>query len=238
MIKGISLGQYRHKESVIHFLDARIKISYVILLSIISFSIKSSFYIAVFTSFILLILLLAKIDLKSFAKNLRPFYLIFVFILLMYILFSPNQIKLGLIAVWRFFILISISMLLTFTTKLSDIVGAIEKLSRPLKIFKIKPRNIAVMISIAIRFIPVMFINFERAREAMLSRLANFRKLKHIKLLILVVLERMLKSASNLSDAMHSRLYNENVESKRIMKLGEYDYLSMIAMALLLLFIY
>jgi energy-coupling factor transport system permease protein len=131
-----------------------------------------------------------------------------------------------------------ISMLLTYTTTIQNLIIAIEKLSKPLKVFSIKPRNIAVMISVAVRFIPVMFIHFERAREAMLSRIANFRRTKNIKLLVTIVLEKMLKSASNLSDAMYSRLYNENVVDRKMMKLKKYDYLSFIVIAILILLIY
>ena len=61
----------------------------------------------------------------------------------------------------------------------------------------------------------------------MLARLADFRKLRNIKLLMLALLERMFKSASNLSDALQSRLYNENVESQKVLRLKLYDYLSL-----------
>ena len=93
---------------------------------------------------------------------------------------------------------------------------AIEKLLKPLSIVGIKPRNAALMVSITIRFVPVMFINLERLKEAMLARLANFRKLSRIKLLVLALLERMFKSASNVSDAMQSRLYNEDIADKKL----------------------
>ena len=156
----------------------------------------------------------------------------------MYLLFSRNQLLLGTIYLWRFLMLIIISLLLTYTTTVSDLITAIEKLSKPLKIFNIKPRNIAVMISVAIRFIPVMFISLEKTREAMLSRLVNFRKIKYLKLLVLLLLEKMLKSASNLSDALHSRLYNENAKSSKIMKLEKNDYISIVVIIIFVLIIY
>ncbi len=233
MIKRFTFGQYRSKNTVVHSLDARIKITYVVVLGILSFTIKSKFEIIVFSLFMLCIVLLSKMGLNELIKNLRPFYFIFIFLLLMYLIFSRSQIILGLRYIWRFLMLIIISMLLTYTTTIQNLIAAIEKLSKPLKIFKIKSRNIAVMISVAVRFIPVMFVNFEKTREAMLSRLTNLRKIKHIRLLVMLLLEKMFKSASNLSDAMYSRLYNENVESRRIMKLKKYDYLSILVIALL-----
>ena len=238
MIRRLTFGQYRNKNSVIHKLDSRIKIIYVVVLGVLAFTIRTRFEITVFSLFILLLILLAKMNLRDLLKNLRPFYFIFIFIFLMYLLFSRNQFLLGTIYLWRFLMLIIISLLLTYTTTVSDLITAIEKLSKPLKIFNIKPRNIAVMISVAIRFIPVMFISLEKTREAMLSRLVNFRKIKYLKLLVLLLLEKMLKSASNLSDALHSRLYNENAKSSKIMKLEKNDYISIVVIIIFVLIIY
>ena len=238
MIKRLTFGQYRSKNSVIHSLDARIKIIYVVVLGILSFTIRSKFEIIVFSLFMLYIVLSSKMGLNELIKNLKPFYFIFIFLLLMYLIFSRSQIILGIAYTWRFLMLIMISMLLTYTTSIQSLIAAIEKLSMPLKIFRIKPRNIAVMIAVAVRFVPVMFVNFEKIREAMLSRLANLRKIKHIKILVMLLLERMMKSASNLCDAMHSRLYNENAESRKIMNLKVVDYLSILVVAVLILIIY
>ncbi|MBI4452867.1 energy-coupling factor transporter transmembrane protein EcfT [Candidatus Woesearchaeota archaeon] len=238
MIKKLYFGQYRHRETMLHSLDPRLKIIYVLVLSILAFLSKSMNDMIVFSSFILLCVLLAKIDVKTIIKGLRSFYFIFAFLFLMYLMFSPNQLRQGLVAIWRFLMFILISMILTFTTPISGLVTAIEKLSSPLKIFGIRPRNIATTVSIAIRFIPVMFVNFERMRESMISRLADFRKMNHIKLVVSLMLHKMLKSASNLSDAMYSRLYNEGIEINKILKLKEYDYVSIVFVALFILLIY
>jgi energy-coupling factor transport system permease protein len=167
-------------------------------------------------------------EVRYILQNLKRFSSIFLFILLMYIIFSNNKIFEGVVVLWRFLMLILLSLILTYTTSLSDLTLAIEKLSKPLKIFGIKPQNIAIMLSIAIRFIPVMFVRFEHIREGMLARLADFRKLKVIKILVLSLLERMFASASTLSDAMTARLYNENIESNKIMVLGKNDYISLV----------
>lgn len=238
MIKMLTFGQYKFKDSVLHSINARIKIIYVVVLGILSFTIKSKFEVIVFSLFMLYIVLLSKMSLNELIKNLRPFYFIFVFLLLMYLLFSRSQIILGLTYIWRFLTLIIVSMLLTYTTTIKELIAAIESLSKPLKVFRIKPRNIAVMVSVAVRFIPLMFIKFEKTREAMASRLADFRKIRHLKLLVLNILEKMFSSASNLSDAMHSRLYNENAESKAAVKLKKKDYLSMIVVMSFILIIY
>ena len=238
MVKGLTLGQYTDKNSAVHGLDSRLKFVYIILLGILVFMIKNTEEIIIFSVFMIFLMLISKISLQNLQRNLRAFYSIFIFILMMYLIFSRNQLNQGFLAIWRFLMLILISMAFTFTTKISDIITAIEKLTKPLKFFGIKPRNIATMISIAIRFVPSMSTAMEKTREAMISRLADFRKPKHIKLFMIVMLEKMLKSASNLSDAMQARLYNENIENKRIMNLKTNDYLSIAVLAILILIIY
>ena len=238
MIKKLYFGQYRHKETVLHSLDPRIKVIYVLVLSIMAFLSKDIPRITIFSLFIILCIMLAKIGIKTILKGLRSFYFIFIFLILMYLVFSPGQLRQGFIAIWRFLMFILISMILTFTTPIAGLVAALERFSKPLKIFGIKPRNIATMVSIAIRFIPVMFINFERIRESMLSRLADFKKMKNIKLVVILMLHKMLKSASNLSDAMYSRIYDENVESSKPLEFKKYDYISMIFVIILILIIY
>lgn len=235
MLKKLSFGQYTYKNSIIHSLDSRLKIIYVLMTGILIFLIDDFLKTAIFSFFIIIVILLSKIEIKNLIKSLRPFFFIFIFIFLMYLIFSRNKLEQGIFTLWRFLMLITISLILTFTTTISHMVIAIEKLIKPLKIPKIKPRNIAVMISITIRFIPVMFLNLEKLKEAMLARLANFKKSKHIKLIMLALLDRMFKSASNLSNAMQSRLYNENAESHKILKLGKYDYISV---AFILIFIF
>ena len=238
MLKNLLFGQYKYKNSLVHMLDPRLKLLYIIALSILVFIIKEPFKILTFSFFIAIIIVLSKLEVKYLIKGLRPFFFIFVFILVMYAVFSRNQLEQGIIALWRFLMLVVISLILTFTTTISSLVTAIEKLIKPLKILNIKPRNVAVMISITIRFVPVMFLNLEKLKEAMISRLANFKKLKNIKLLVLALLERMLKSASGLSDAMQSRLYNENAENHKILKLSRYDYISIAFIIMVMLIIY
>ena len=238
MIKRLYFGQYGHKDSIVHKIDPRLKLVFIFIFSIMAFTIDKPFERLVFTMFILFIILISKIEAKMLFRNLRPFYFMFAFILTMYLIFSREQLKQGLIVIWRFFMLITMSFVLTYTTTISNLVAAIEKLIKPLGVFKIKPRNVAVMISITVRFIPVMFVNLEKLREAMASRLADFRKFRHIKLLMISLLERMFKSASNLSDAMRSRLYNENAGSSKTMKFGTCDYVSAILIAMLIAFIY
>lgn len=238
MIKNLYFGQYSHGNSLMHGLDPRVKLLQTTALSSLVFFINGAVKTLAFSFFVIAVVLLSKISIKRLIKSLKPFYLIFVFILAMYVIFSRDRLLEGIAAVWRFIVLVILSFTLTFTTSASDLVAAVEKLAKPLKFLNIKPRNIAMMISATIRFIPVMILHMERAKESMIARLADFRKLRHIKIIMLALLERMLKSASNLSDAAQSRLYSENAESSKKLKLGKYDYASAVIVLIFILAVY
>ena len=229
MLRNLIIGQYVYEDSFIHKLDPRIKIWFVILISIVLFLIKSYAGFALAVIFIAAIALLSRIKIKNVLRNLRPFLFFFVFILLMYALFSRNELVKGIITVLRFVLLIIIASVLTFSTTISDLVLALEKLFKPLKIMGIKSRDIAVMVSITLRFIPLFFLEAMKIRDAKLSRLAELKKLKHIKLIIIPLLENVFKRASNLSDAMESRCYrNYRYSNFKELKLGLRDYVAIV----------
>jgi energy-coupling factor transporter transmembrane protein EcfT len=234
-MSNLYFGSFVFKNSFIHRLDARIKIFYVFALSTLIFSVKKFPDVLIFTAVIVFILAVAKMDANYLVKNLRKFLSVFLLIFFMYVIFSNDKIIEGVFVLWRFLWLILISLVLTYSTSLSDLTLAIEKISQPLKIFGIKPRNIALMVTVAIRFIPVMFLRLERCKEAMLARLADFKKLKTIKILVITLLEHMFAQASTLSDAMTARLYNEDAESSGIMRLGRNDYISLMVFSTFLL---
>jgi energy-coupling factor transport system permease protein len=145
----------------------------------------------------------------------------------MYVLFTPDKLTIGIMTVWKFTLLVIVASLLTFSTSISQLVYAIEKLFYPLKLFKISPRNIAVMVSATIRFIPLLFQEANKIRDAQKSRCANFKKIKHIIGLVIPLLRKTFNKASNLADAMESRCYRDNNYTHFIeLKTNKVDYLS------------
>jgi len=238
MFKKLTFGQYTHKNSIIHKLDPRIKIITVVLLSTTAFLMNSYYKFAIFSLFIFLLMILSKINFSSLLRNLRPFFFMFLFILLMYIFFSRNELDQGIRTIWKFILFIIIASILTFTTTITNMVAAIEKLLIPLKIIKINPRTIAVLIALTIRFVPSLFLYADRIRDARLARLGNLKNPKQIKLLFLPLIERVFKSASNLSDAMLSRNYTEKRTTYfNIIRLKYYDYISFSLLIVFMLFI-
>ena len=143
----------------------------------------------------------------------------------MYFLFSKNEISQGIITVWRFVLLIIIASILTFSTSISHLVYAIEKLFMPLKLIGVNSRNIAVMVSATIRFIPLLFSEASKIKDAQKSRGANLKKVKHIVGLINPLLRKTFVRASNLAAAMESRCYRDYGYSHfKELKISTRDY--------------
>ena len=238
MLKKLTLGQYTNKDSIIHKLDPRIKILAVIALSATAFLLETYYKFAISSLFILLLVLLSRINFPSLFRNLRPFFFIFMFILFMYILFSRDQLVQGIMTIWKFVLFIIIASILTFTTTITDMVMAIEKLFAPLKLLKINPRTIALLIALTIRFIPSLFLYADRIKDARLARLGSLKSPRHVKLLFIPLLDRIFKSASTLSDAMLSRNYSEKrISYFNVIRLRCYDYMSFILLAAFIFFI-
>src|SRR3989338_2164720 len=209
MLKNLTFGQYSYKDTIIHRLDPRIKVISVIALSIFVFLIDSYHKMLILSIFMLLLVLIARINFNALIRNLKPFSAIIIFIFLMYIFFARSQIGNGILSIWRFLLFMVIALILTFTTTITSMVTAIEKLLYPLKYAKINTRTIALLISLTIRFVPSLFLYAERIKDARLARLGSLRSPKHIRLLFFTLLDKIFKSASALSDAMAARGYSE-----------------------------
>lgn len=238
MLRKLAFGQYVHKDSVMHRLDARVKMISVIALSIASFLLDSYRGMIFFSLLILFFVLLSRIRFTALAKNLRPFSLMAALILVMYLIFSFEELDKGIISVWRFILLIMIASMLTFTTTISDMIAAIEKMLYPLKRIGASPRVFALLISMTIRFIPSMFLYAERTLEAQNARLGSLKKPKNIRKFMVRMLERVFQSASSVSDALLARNFTrERKHYFNDIKLRGYDYLSFFILAVSLVIV-
>lgn len=226
-------GQYAYKNTIMHKLDPRIKIILVVLSSIFLFLINSYFKFLLISTLILFTALTAKIKLKNILKNLRPFLFFFIFILLMYYFFSKSEFDKGIMVVWRFTLLVIIASILTFTTSISQLVYAIERLFLPLKILKISSRNIAIMVSTTVRFIPLLFLETNKIRDAQKSRMAG-KKIRNIIGLVAALLRKTFNKANNLADAIESRCYRDHSYTNfREFKTSFRDYIALLIVMLL-----
>ena len=141
----------------------------------------------------------------------------------------------------RIFALLVISSLLTYTTAPTDLTDAIEKLLSPLKIFKIEVHTFAMMMTIALRFIPTLIDEIDRIMSAQKARGADFESgniAKRVKALFPVFVPLFIsafKRAIELADAMLCRGYTggEGRTRLRQMKMTYRDVISFVVMAVI-----
>ena len=170
MIKDITLGQFFPGNSVIHKIDPRVKIlliiAYIVFLFVANNFVSLGFMVLVTVA----IVLLTKIPVKMYFKGLKAimFIILFTSVLNMFygsgepiwqwgfLKITLNGISNAVFISIRIVALIFISCVLTYTTSPTDLTDALERLMKPLTVFHIKVHEIAMMMTIAIRFIPTL----------------------------------------------------------------------------------
>ncbi|MBR3815975.1 MAG: energy-coupling factor transporter transmembrane protein EcfT [Clostridia bacterium] len=228
MISDITIGQYYKAESFIHKLDARAKIILTVLFIALIFLCKNFISLALTLVMVILSVLLSSVPVKMYIKSLKPIIPIVLFtaVLNMFytggenVVFSFKGITLtsegiftAIFLAARIVLLIIASSILTYTTVPTMLTDAIEKLLSPLKLFKVPVQSWAMMMTLALRFIPTLIEEIEKITNAQKSRGADFesgRLLQRIKAVIPIIIPLFVSSfrrASDLAYAMSCRCY-------------------------------
>lgn len=231
MLKDITFGQYFEGNSFIHRLDPRNKILLLIAIIVLIF-IGSNFYtLLISAAFIIFVILLSHISLSMYLKNLKAVLPIIVFtgiINLFYategeILFSIWKLSVttggvyrSVYMAFRIVLLILVSAVLTYTTTPNDLTDAIESLLSPLKYVGLRSavHTLAMMMTIALRFIPTLVEETQKIMNAQKARGVDFENgtlRERIKALIPILIPLLISSvrrAYELAEAMECRCYN------------------------------
>lgn len=239
-----NLGFYIPGESPVHRLDPRVKIISVIVLSIVIFQ---SGPLSVLPVSLVLggLVFLAGIGPAQVLRSLRPVALFFLCIFLLHLFFTPGRplfqmpgitishegLATGSLLTWKFVCLIVAAMVLTATTLPSELVSGIERLLRPLKFLGVNSHDAAMMISLALRFVPALIGEYERIRTAQAARGMDFGKgglrgrIRGIANLALPLTVNSFLRAEEIAAAMESRGYARGHRTYlRELKLRTADY--------------
>ncbi|WP_370622033.1 energy-coupling factor transporter transmembrane protein EcfT [Bacillus sp. JCM 19034] len=190
MFQHILIGQYFPGQSILHRLDPRAKLIAVMLFVIVIFIANSWLSLGFICFFIFLQLLLARITFSYIWRAIKPI-MILVIVLFLLQLYSYREGQ-ELVKVWIFTVteegvyhgaiiairllaLILITSLLTLTTKPLALTDGLEQLMRPLERFKLPAHELAIMMTIAIRFIPTVLQETERLIKAQFARGVSYR---------------------------------------------------------------
>lgn len=245
MLKDITLGQYFPGNTVVHRLDPRTKLLMVILFIVALFTAEGPIaYLAVFL-FLGVAVGLSRIPPRTILKGLKPLVVIICLTGLLNLFYTPGTpvvkfwvltitqegIFSALFMIWRILMLITGTFMLTYTTSPIALTDGLELLLNPLKRIKVPVHELAMMMSIALRFIPTLIEETEKIMNAQKARGADFESgnlLKRAKALVPVLVPLFVSAfrrADELSVAMECRLYRGGSGRTRLkeLKMGKND---------------
>ena len=227
MFQDITLGQFFPGNSLIHRLDPRTKILFVFVMMILIFSAKSVASYIFLTLVTCAGIFISKIPVKAILKSLKPISWIILFTLIIHFFSHEGEIlaeififkitdegiKFGIFISLRLILLIIFSSLLTFTTSPIQLTDALEKILSPLKRIGVPAHEFAMMMTIALRFIPTLIEELDKIIKAQKSRGVDFEEknfVKRLKNFVPVLVPLFLSSfrrADELATAMEARCY-------------------------------
>lgn len=228
MLDKMIIGRYVPANSLMHKMDPRAKLLLVFLFVCVVFLANNVVSYGLLAVFTVLLISLSKIPLRYLYNGLKPIFFLIVFTFLLHILFTKEGELLfeygwfeiyegGLIQGFfisvRFTLLILVTSLLTLTTSPISITDGMEELLGPLKKWKMPVHELALMMSIALRFIPTLMEETEKIMKAQTARGVDFSsgpikdRVKSIVPLLVPLFVSSFKRAEELATAMESRGY-------------------------------
>ena len=245
---SITLGRYTPYNSFIHRMDPRNKIICLIALMVAVFIGYSTWELTfiiggILAVFTFILLLISHVSIKQLFGSLKAMWFIIIFLLLINCLVPPRNaidiafsigtfpiywdaILQSLKIILRLVLMISLSMILTATTKPLELTYALEWYLTPLKLIKFPAHEVAMTISIALRFIPTILGEVERIMKAQSSRGVDFKhgkissRFKAIISLIIPLFISAFQRSEELADAMEARGYDPKQKRTRYRKLS------------------
>lgn len=257
MLTDITLGQYFPGQSFIHLLDPRTKIISTLLFISGIFLAESYLAYGVITAFIVFTIVLSKIPLNLIIRSLKPLWIIIIFTLAIHIFTTPGEviyaisfltvtwegIRQGILMTTRLVFLIIISSLLTFTTSPIVLTDGIERLLNPFRRFGLPAHELAMMMTIALRFIPTLLEETDRIMKAQMARGAEFssgnllKRAKNMVPLLVPLFISAFRRADELATAMEARCYRggENRTRMKELRLTSRDAVALTGIVLILI---
>jgi len=249
MLKDITLGQYFPGNTVIHRLDPRTKLIWVVLYIVALFVAKSFVSYAVMAAVLGICIATSRVPLKSLVRGLKPVMFILVFTAVLNLFYTPGEpiwqwwifkitmegISTAFFMVLRITMLIMGTFLLTYTTSPITLTDGLESLLGPLKKIKVPVHELSMMMSIALRFIPTLIEETDKIMSAQKARGADFengnliQKAKAMVPLLVPLFISAFRRADELAVAMECRCYHGG-DGRTKLKVLHYQGIDMAAL--------
>ena len=256
MLRDITIGQYYPTGSVIHRMDPRVKLFGTLVFLISVFAYKGIVGFAIVTLFLAALIGISQVPFRYMIKGLRAIVILMLITALFNLFLTPGEV---LIQIWKLKItkegamsairmairltyLILGTSLMTLTTTPNQLTDGLEKALRPLAKIHVPVHEIAMMMSIALRFIPILVEETDKIMKAQMARGASFdegniiKKAKSLIPLLVPLFVSAFRRANDLAMAMEARCYNGG-DGRTKMKPLRYQSLDYKAYAVLLLYL-
>ncbi|MFC6039090.1 energy-coupling factor transporter transmembrane component T family protein [Paenisporosarcina macmurdoensis] len=228
MMEKMIFGRYIPGDSFIHKLDPRSKLTFVFLFIAVVFLANNALTYALLLAFTFVTVLFSRIRLYFLVNGLKPILFLLVFTFLLHIFFTKEGdllfkwqfievyeegLKLGIFIAIRFLVLVFITSILTLTTSPISITDGLEVLLNPFKRFKLPVHELALMMSISLRFIPTLMDETDKIMKAQMARGSDIstgsikERIKAVVPLLIPLFVSAFKRAEDLAVAMEVRGY-------------------------------
>ncbi len=240
MLKNITIGQFFPGSSIIHRMDPRTKLILVFAFVIGIFLVKSFIGYALIGVYIFLVIAICKIPFKYMLKGLKPIFIIVLFTLVLNVFMTPGEnllfqwrkitiyeegVRMGFYFAVRLILLVLGSQVLTLTTSPLALTDGLETLFKPMQKIGMPVHELAMMMTIALRFIPTLLGETDKIMKAQMSRGADFESgnlISRAKSLVPVMVPLFISAfrrADDLALAMEARCYRGGEGRTRMKKL-------------------
>ena len=242
MLKDITLGQYFPGQSIIHRLDPRTKLVMLVVYIVALFLAKSWVSYALMLVFLVSVIKISTIPVKSIVRGMKPLVMILIFTGVLNLFFTQEGKVLvsvfgltittggaqrAIFMVARILMLITGTFLLTYTTSPISLTDGLESLLGPLKKIRVPVHELAMMMCIALRFIPTLIEETDKIISAQKARGADFESgnlIRRVKALVPILVPLFISAfrrADELATAMECRCY-QGGDGRTKMKLLRY----------------
>ncbi len=257
-MRDVTLGQFIPGDSPLHRMDPRTKICIMLVYIVMTFLAETIAAFAIPLAFLVFALLLSGIRVSYIWKSIKPIRLLLVFMFVLNLLFSDSEGESFQFLFWtwdnvifdwgfwqltfsaiyqsvfitiRIVLLVAGSSMLTLTTSPLLLTDGIERLLSPLKVFRFPAHELAMMMTIAIRFIPTLMEESDKIQKAQMARGADFesgnlfRRIKSMVPILIPLFVSAFRKADELAIAMESRCYHggEGRTRMRQLRFSRYD---------------
>ena len=227
MLRDITLGQYYQTESVIHKMDPRVKLGGTLLFIISLFFFKNYAGYVIAALFLGMVIRLSKVPFRFMVKGMKTIVMLMMITVVFNLILTQGTplftiwkltitqegLKMAISLAIRLTLLIIGSSVMTLTTTPNNLTDGMEKMMGPLKIFKVPVHEVAMMMSIALRFIPILLEETDKIMKAQIARGADFesgnifKRAKAMVPLLVPLFISAFRRANDLAMAMEARCY-------------------------------